>query len=118
MKESAKYLEALRKADLEVFESNIDKVIEVVCKNRGLPDKVDTWMWEEVKILAVLIKEGGLRGVKVRGTNSGEIAFENGYHIRREIVRTPPDTAYTLELVDGEGKVVGGEVYRQLHSCR
>ena len=118
MKESRKYLETLRKADLEVFESNIGKVIEAACENRGLPDKVDTWMWEEVQILAILIKEGNLKEVKVKGTNSGEIAFENGYRIKREIVRTPPDTAYTLELVDGEGKVVGGEVYRQLHSCR
>ena len=118
MKESRKYLETLRKADLEVFESNIGKTIEAVCENRGLPDKVDTWMWEEVKILAFLIKVGNLKEVKVKGTNSGEIAFENGYRIRREIVRTPPDTAYTLELVDGEGKVVGEEVYRQLHSCR
>jgi hypothetical protein len=117
MKEK-EYLETLRNADLEVFEPKIAKVVEAVCKNQGLAEEVDSWMWEEVQVLAILIKDGGLKEIKVKGTGSGEIIFENGYRIRREIVRTPPDTAYTLQLLDGEGKVVGEEVYRQLHTCR
>ena len=118
MKQRGEYLETLRKTDLEAFEPKMSKVVKAVCDNQSLPEEVDGWMWEEVHVLAILIKEGNLKEVEVKGVGSGEIIFENGYRIRREIIRTPPDTAYTLELLDQEGKLVGEEVYRQLHSCR
>ena len=118
MKEGKEYLETLRNADLKVFEPKIGKLVEAVCENQDLAEKVDSWMWEEVRVLAILIKEGNLKEVKVKEIGSGEIIFENGYRIIREIVGTSPNTAYTLHLLDQESKVLGEEVYRQLHTCQ
>lgn len=112
----SKSFDSLLEVNLDPFEPGLKEAIESVFKGKTAQN-IQGWMLEEAELLGELIKEGNLQQSRIKQVNPQQIAFDNGYIIKREINSDVHGMVYLLVLMDDKGKTLNQEVYRHVRIC-